>query len=69
MSAWMVLGIVALLLVGAAAYVGWRDRDRLPSRDDDLAARDARAAQQRHEIQRHQSQADTWQAGRNEGGF
>ncbi|MGK5740716.1 hypothetical protein [Micromonospora sp. URMC 103] len=67
MTLWIVLVIVALLLVGCFGYVWWRDRGRLSSADDATAAREARGSQQRYEVERHQSQGETWNTGRQGG--
>ncbi|MFC0506009.1 hypothetical protein [Micromonospora costi] len=67
MTPWIVLGIVALLFVGCFLYVGRRDRRRLGASDDATAVRDARASQQRYEVERHQSQGETWLNGRTDG--
>ena len=65
---WVVVGILALLLVGSFGLVAWRDRRRLSSADDSAAARDARAVQERYAAERHGQQGDTWQRGRDSTG-
>ncbi|WP_111135702.1 hypothetical protein [Micromonospora deserti] len=66
MTAWWVLvGIVVLLVVGTFGYVGWRDRRRLSSPDDNAAAGQARVAQERHEAERYMTQSHVIQRGNN----
>ncbi|MET8277921.1 hypothetical protein [Micromonospora sp. NPDC005174] len=63
-TVWVVVGTLALLLVGSFGYVARRDRRRLSSDDDGGAARAARSAQERYAAERHAVQGDTWLRGR-----
>ncbi|SCG49513.1 hypothetical protein GA0070609_2242 [Micromonospora echinaurantiaca] len=62
MTMWMLFGGVAVLILGAFAWVGWRDRRRLSGPDDTRADRDARAGQHAYEVQRHASPGQEWSA-------
>ncbi|MFI5486381.1 MULTISPECIES: hypothetical protein [Micromonospora] len=69
MTMWMLLGGVAAVILGAVAWVGWRDRRRLSGPDDTRADRDARASQHAHEAQRHASPGQEWSARNDTQGF
>ncbi|MCM0674285.1 hypothetical protein NCC78_06220 [Micromonospora phytophila] len=60
---WVLLGIVAVLILGTFGYLAWRDRARLSSPEDTTADRDARAVQERYAAERHGTQGETWRRG------
>ncbi|MEH0845246.1 hypothetical protein V6U81_22920 [Micromonospora sp. CPCC 205711] len=57
-TAWVVLAVFGLVLVGAFGWVAWRDRARIQSAEDHTAARAALKAQQRNEGARHVAQGN-----------
>ncbi|MCW3818534.1 hypothetical protein ONA91_29260 [Micromonospora sp. DR5-3] len=63
------VAVFVVLLIAVFVFVGWRDRNRLSSPEDSAAARDARAAQERHAAERHGVQGEVWRRGQNSSGF
>jgi FtsZ-interacting cell division protein ZipA len=66
-TVWAILIIVAVLLVASLVYVGWRDRRRLSSADDQAASRTAASEAERHAAERHGQQGGVWDHGRIDG--
>jgi hypothetical protein len=61
------LAVLVVVLIAAVAFVGWRDRQRLASREDPAVARDAAATQAQGAAERHGAQGAVWQSGQTPG--